>query len=210
MKTLPVAAFAVTALTAALAMPYSPRVEAGIQRCQAPDGTVVYTDQACGAMGAQNIAMDASLAMRIAREQAQGAPMAATSDAMQSMPVAAARRSPTTGCARSPAQLTMDLQGAFALRDVNRLAESYHWVGMGHRAGQATLQRLERLAAQPLAEARFFDATIGSGLAAYADASQDAGTSAGGVMQLSFGEGPVRRVVDFAVERYQGCYFIRE
>lgn len=210
MKTLPVAAFAVTALTAALAMPYSPRVEAGIQRCQAADGTVVYTDQACGAMGAQNLAMGASLAMRIAREQAQGAPTLATADAMQAMPVAAARRSAASGCARSPAQLTMDLQGAFALRDVNRLAESYHWTGMSHRAGQATMQRLERLATQPLAEARFFDASIGSGLDAYADASQSGGASAGGVMQLSLGEGAVRQVVDFAVERYQGCYFIRE
>lgn len=211
MKTLPVAAFAITALTAALAMPYSAPVEAGIQKCQAADGTVVYTDVACGAMGAKATSINASLAMRIAQEQANAAPTLATADAMQPSPGAVARRSATSGCARSPAQLTMDLQGAFALRDVNRLAESYHWAGMSQRVGQATMKRLERLADQPLAEARFFDATIG-GLASYADASQaaDAPLSAGGVMQLSFGAGGVRQVVDFEVQRYQGCYFIRD
>lgn len=212
MKTLPLAAFAATTLTAALAMPYSPPVEAGIQRCQGADGTVIYTDQACGAMDASSTAMNASLAMRIAKEQAMGAttldaPLSA--DAMQAAPVYAARRSSNAGCAQTPTQLTMDLQGAFAMGEVNRIAESYHWVGMGHRSAQATMRRLEALAAKPLAEARFFDVSIGSGLDAYADAGATT-PSQGGVMQLSFGDGAMRHVVDFAVEQYQGCYFIRD
>ena len=128
------------------------------------------------------------------------------------MPVrAAARRSMSAGCAQSPTQLTMDLQSAMAMGDVNRIAESYHWVGISNTAGQRTMARLESLTAQPLVEVRYFDATMSTGLATFADASQtiDQASSAGGVMQLSFGNGTVSRVIDFDVKTFKGCYFIR-
>lgn len=219
MKTLPLAYFAITVLAAALAMPYASRVEAsaGIQRCQSDDGSVVYTDKACGAFGADALPVPAELQMRIASDRKNevrldDATATATVDASTTMPIqGAARRSMMSGCARTPTQLTMDLQGALALRDVNRIAESYHWVGMSHDAGQRTLARLEAMAAQNLTDVRYFDASISSGLSDFADASQsiEQASSAGGVMQLSFGTDGMGRVVDFDVEKYQGCYFIR-
>ena len=52
------------------------------------------------------------------------------------------RRGPGSGCARTPTQLAMDLRGALALGDVNRIAESYHWVGMSNKQGQRIMDRL--------------------------------------------------------------------
>lgn len=221
MKALPLASFAVTVLAAALAMPYSPRVEAsaGIQRCQSNDGSVVYTDKACGALGADALPISRELTTRIASDRRNDV---RTDDALidglgvvdASTPAptrSVGRRSILSGCAESPTQLTMDLQGAMALGDINRIAESYHWVGMSTSAGQRTLARLEALAARNLVDVRFFDATIQGGLGQFADASQplDESSSAGGVMQLSFGAGASTHSVMFDVEKYQGCYFIR-
>jgi hypothetical protein len=101
----------------------------------------------------------------------------------------------------------MDLQGALALGDVNRVAESYHWVGMGHRQAQQVLARLDDLTRRPVVHAQYFNAQIGGALA-MADASSSA-PSAGGMLQVMFGEGSARRVVDFDVQRYAGCYFVR-
>lgn len=216
MKTLPLASFAVTALAAAFAMPYAPRVEAGtgIQRCQADDGAVVYTDRACGALGAQRTVIAGELLGRIARDERSNGVDAATAEigtsmhasATASMPPAG-RRSLGAGCAKSPTQLSMDLQGALALGDINRIAESYHWAGMSHDAGQRVMARLDAMPKQGLSHVQYFDATIGGGAMEFADASQslDEASSAGGVLQLSFGD----RVVDFDVERFQGCYFVR-
>lgn len=219
MKTLPLASFAVTVLAAALAMPYAPRVEAstGIQRCQSDDGSIVYTDKACGAFGADALPVSPDLQMRIASDRRNAdanddGSLGTVVDASAMRPArAVARRSMAAGCAASPTQLTMDLQGALAMGDVNRIAESYHWVGMSNEAGQRTLARLEALSAQTLVDVRYFDATISTGLAEFADASQslDRSASAGGVLQLSFGTESASRVVDFNVQQYQGCYFIR-
>ena len=219
MKTAPLASLVVTLLASAMAMRYAPRVAAstGLQRCQSADGAVVYTDQACGALGAAALPVSGPLRMRIAADHdndvaATHRPPGLVADAPQTAPIhAGARRSMTSGCAQSTTQLTMDLQASVALGNVNRIAESYHWVGMSNRAGQRTMARLESLTAQPLVDVRFFDATVSSGLSDFADASQtlDSVTSAGGVMQLSLGTATASRVVDFAVQQYHGCYFIR-
>src|SRR3546814_7694973 len=74
---------------------------------------------------------------------------------------------------RSSTQLSMDLQGAWALGDVNRIAESYHWVGLGTGQARTIMQRLDRLAEQPLWQAHYFDARIG-GAMHYADAAAGA------------------------------------
>ncbi|MFP7722144.1 hypothetical protein [Lysobacter sp. A3-1-A15] len=196
------------------AMPIAPAVIAagnGIQRCQAEDGTTVYTDKPCGMFGAQAAPMSGELLTRLAREDRVAAPSGdayANQDAIAPLaPVG--RRSAASGCARSTTQLSMDLQGALALNDVNRVAESYHWTGMNNQQGQATLERLDRLTRLPLVHAQYFNAQIG-GLASFADASAPlASTGSAGIMQLSFGHGADRSVVDFDVYRHQGCYFVR-
>lgn len=208
------ALFALAALTAALTVPAIPTALAAtpIQRCEASDGTVIYTDKACAAHDAQRTPISGELLGRIARDEAardstaeagfDGAVRPATATAI------VARRSASSGCARTPTQLSMDLQGAWALGDVNRIAESYHWPGLDHRQGQRIMQRLDRLSGQPLLQAEFFNAQIGSGPMQLVDASSD-GPGAAGVMQLMFGEGGSRSVQDFDVQRYRGCYFIK-
>lgn len=188
--------------------------ESVIQRCEGADGTAIYTDKGCGSFRAQPTRMSDDLHMRIAMADAgnyadAGIPLAdeapamgAYRDAAEPLSVAMpGRRSASAGCARSPEQLSRDLVGAFALHDVNRVAESYHWAGMSQRQATPVMKQLERLSAQPLADARFLAAWIGSGERAAASMPTDAG-----LMQLVFAGGT--RVVDFEVRRYAGCYFI--
>lgn len=205
MKALPLLLCAVTVLAGAL--PVAAPVEAGtgIQRCVADDGSVMYTDRACGLLEARNAPMSADLATRIVREELRtGAERTLPGNEIRPM-LAAARRSPTSGCARTPTQLAMDLSGSMALADVNRLAESYHWVGQTHEQAQALMHRLERMSREPLADVQYFDATLGLDTTV-ADASADADMPAG-IMQLTLGDS-ARQVVDMNVHRYAGCYFV--
>lgn len=181
----------------------------GMQRCMAADGIPVYTDKACAALGARRVPIPGELLARIAREEAafDAAAESGFDGTMRRTSTAVARRTPASGCARSPTQLSMDLQGAWALGDVNRVAESYHWVGLGHHQAHRVMQRLDRLSAKPLVQAEYFNAQIGSGPMQLAGSSHD-GARLAGIMQLMFGEGSARGVQDFDVRRYGGCYFI--
>lgn len=200
-------------LAAALALMASPLVSTAqastaLQRCIGTDGTPVYTDKPCAMFDAQRTPMSGELLGRIAREQRAHAVTPGDFDGSPRATPAVARRSAAAGCARTPTQLTMDVQGAWALGDVNRIAESYHWVGLNHRQGQQIMQRLDRLAAQPLLHAEYFDARIGSGAMQFADAGGGAGGAAG-ILQAMFADGGAQSVHDFEVELYRGCYFIR-
>lgn len=208
MKTLPIAAFFATLLAATLPISQPVRAGGGIQRCQSADGSAVYTDRACATIGAKAVPISGELLTRIARDEAAHPSMSdAYADASDTPTIiTVTRRSPSAGCARTPTQLSMDLQGSLALRDVNRLAESYHWVGQSHQQAQQMMQRLDQLAGKPLLQAHFFDAQIGPGGMQLADASN--GNRGAGVMQLRFGGDSAPQVVDFDVLRYAGCYFI--
>jgi hypothetical protein len=181
--------------------------DAPVQRCEAADGNSVYTDKPCAAFAARRARISDDLAFRLAMANSvntalQPVSMGAYRDASEPMHVSIpARRSPSAGCARSPQQLSRDLVGAFALHDVNRVAESYHWAGMSTHSAIPVMKQLERLSAQPLADARFLAAWIGSGEQAATAMPSDAG-----LMQLVFAGGT--RVVDFEVRQYAGCYFI--
>jgi hypothetical protein len=133
---------------------------------------------------------------------------AAIVDAADPAPVTAvARRALSGGCAASTAQLVMDLRAAIELGDVNRLAESYHWTGLDHARAQRIMRRLEALATQPL---RAVDTHTGTAAAMlYADASGRAPPQATvRRMRLRF-EGSGASLVEFDVEPYNGCYFVR-
>ncbi|TWI09156.1 hypothetical protein IP93_02318 [Lysobacter ruishenii] len=212
MKMLPATAFtALTLLTASIPVAMPVNAGTGIQRCQSADGTTVYTDKPCSVHGASTAAMDADLLTRIAGEEAMAEAHYDLVDANQSLApaVAPGRRSAAAGCARSATQLAMDLRGAFALGDINRIAESFQWAGMTHRQGQRGMERIDRLNDAPLVDVQYLDGTLGLAGLQLADASDttihDAGT---GIMQLWFGEGGSQRIVDLEVRRYQGCYFV--
>ena len=200
-------AYAIAAMGLMTASFPSGAISEGIQRCQADDGTAIYTDKACGRHG-KPMPLSGELLTRIAMDQA-GHPTSTEGpgmyrDASELLPVPApARRSLSGGCARSPRQLEADLMGAFALGDVNRIAESYYWTGMRQREATGVMNRLDQLSGRPLAEAKFLAAWIGSGDTASRDIPADAG-----MMQLVFADNGMR-VVDARVSRYSGCYFIR-
>lgn len=223
-----VLALALATTLAASVVPGAPGIRdaqaAGIQRCLAQDGTTLYTDQPCRQHDAEPVAMPGELSARLAdawqAEVHAGSNTAGASTGYvdASLPLypgerprtaAVARRSAAGGCARTATQLAMDLQGAFALGDVNRIAESYHWVGMDQQAANGVMQRLERLARSTVVDTRYYDASIvSSGIGSWADASGTIGAG-GGVMQLSLGGEGGAAVLDLEVERYDGCYFVR-
>jgi hypothetical protein len=223
----PIATIAATALLSALVAPLPAPVEAasGIQRCESADGTLVYTDKACAAFDAKPTPMSGELLSRIALEETRperGAGLEGTVDAAlpldagrtayASVPIG--RRSPASGCARTPTQLQMDLRGALALGNVNRIAESYHWAGMSSKAGERTLDRLQHLAGRQVVDSRYYDARIGfvdsTGFADAATLLADAsgGDGDAGMLQLVLGDDGSRSVVDFDVHKYAGCYFV--
>lgn len=175
-----------------------------LQRCESPDGEVVYTDRPCATLGARALPLPGELLTRIAREEAAYARDTDFGDAPALATVG--RRSPTSGCARNKRQLAMDIQGSMALHSVNRLAESYHWVGKSHREARHHMLRLERMAAQRLTDAKYFDAQIG-GAMQFADASMTSPNT--GIVQLTLGNGSAQQVMDLTVLRYSGCYFVR-
>lgn len=203
------------ALFTALPAPQPAQASTALQRCTTADGGEIFTDKACGALGAEVAPIPAPMMTRLARTFTQDVDdrdgVSASVLAAATPPVA--RRSPASGCARTPGQLETDLRGSLALGDVNRIAESYHWAGMTHADGQRVMARLETLAGQQVRDVHYFnarivDAAYGSHL--YADAS-GAGTpltGSAGNLQLQLGASAVS-VVDLAVERYAGCYFVR-
>ncbi|MFS8064074.1 MAG: hypothetical protein ACMG5Z_05750 [Luteimonas sp.] len=216
-------------------VPAAAPVEAtsAIQRCESPDGTLVYTDKSCAAFSAKAVPMSGELLTRIAHEDAFGESIASSSsdasstDAGQyadaAMPLDAAtdtsipvsRRGPGSGCARTPTQLAMDLRDALGLGDVNRVAVSYDWVGMSNRQGQRTMDRLQQLIGKPVIDSHYFDAQITSspfivdaGAAITADASNERPGDAG-MLQLTLGTGAQATIIDVDVRHYSGCYFVR-
>ena len=205
-----------------LAAPLSPPVAASsaMRRCQASDGALIYTDKPCAAFAADSVAMPSDLRFRIASETSHEnalASMAGSADAATSPPnaVPASRRPLAAGCARTPTQLTMDLRAALMLGDVNRVAESYHWAGMSSRQGKRTLERLQHLIGKPTVRAHYYDAQISFAPTspdedgAWFPASSSGIGGGSGVLQLVLGEGASASLVDFDVERYAGCFFVK-
>jgi hypothetical protein len=163
MITLPLMSFAFAALVASLPLTVPVHAGTAIQRCEAADGSVVYTDKACAMLGATPRPLPSALLGRLMREAASTAPSPEYAATETVAAPVVARRAPNAGCARTPTQLAMDLRGSLALGDINRLAESYHWVGLTQAQSKPIMQRLERLSQLQLEDARFFDAQIGPG-----------------------------------------------
>jgi len=94
--------------------------------------------------------------------------------------------------------------------DVNRFAESYHWVGMSSREGTHTIDRLQALTGKPVIDSHYFDAQIQ--MASLDGAGIDPGASAmgsgAGMLQLVLEDDGSPSAIDFDVHRYAGCYFV--
>lgn len=97
-------------------------VQAQVERCEGADGSAVYTDRGCAAVGAT---------MRPANR--------ATPDG--------GRRS---DCARTLQDLLWEVSTAINRGDTNRLAGVYHWQGMSARGSIPVLDRLGEVVRRPL------------------------------------------------------------
>jgi hypothetical protein len=86
------------------------------------------------------------------------------------------------------------------------VAESYHWVGVSSDGARVTMDRLQRLAEQPVIDTSYYDAGISSGPQLLASAS--GGNGGAGKLQLVLGADGRSDVVAFDVHRYAGCYFV--
>jgi hypothetical protein len=217
--------FLSTALLATLAaLPAPTPAEAAsdgalLLRCKSPDGTIGYTDRSCAVFGAKSVPVDAQLVTRIVRDQARQARLQAVAagaepdfdmgsamridDARAATNQAPGRRSPASGCARTPAQLATDLHASVALGDVNRIAESYHFAGMSTAAGEHVLDRLQGYAGWAVGDSRYYAPSIGPALG-----GTGPGEPAGMVQLVVGGQEGGASAVDFDVERYAGCYFV--
>ncbi|GAB3102312.1 hypothetical protein [Lysobacter terrae] len=202
--------FALSVLAISLGLHPSPAA-GDIQRCETEDGERIYTDRACALFAATAAPMSGELLGRIAHEEAQSLAAAIEQGAAieVDLPTEFGRRPVASGCARTPTQLTKDLQGSFALGNVNRVAESYHWVGLDNAHGQRILDRLEHMGQKPLTDSRYYAAQIFAADDANAWLASTGALGSGGVMQLVFGDGSSSSVTDFHVVRYAGCYFVK-
>ncbi len=195
-------------------MPQLAHAGAGVLRCAMPDGSHVYTSKACSAFGATSAPLSGELLNRIERDQLREAALTGTTlpthKARVGHTATPAPRALGAGCATSPQQLAMDLQAAVAMSDVNRVAESYHWNGMRHAAAHKVMLRLEQLASSPMMSVEYFDARIGGLESAFADAADSVSADdEAGMLQALVSAGDDTQVVEFSVQRDQGCFFVR-
>ncbi|HEU4814190.1 MAG TPA: hypothetical protein VFS99_08185 [Xanthomonadaceae bacterium] len=100
-----------------------------VRRCVMPGGNVVHTDRSCSSIGAV--------------EQSRHDPGPAFPSRLY-----------YGSCARTLPDLVYELTSAIDSRDVNRLAASYHWPGLSGSVANATMNRLDELAARPLLDLR--------------------------------------------------------
>ena len=104
-----------------------------LRRCQRTDGSVVYTDRQC--------------------EPGQNEQTAAPAYVPSSRPGLAAI-APPPACSGSADDLLFNVRTAIDAHDVNLLARSYHWPGLGDAQVESVLDRLDALVQKPLVDIR--------------------------------------------------------
>ncbi len=102
--------------------------QAQVRRCVDARGVAVYTDRPCESVQA------------LPREAPPDVSTGATLE-----PGFAVR-----GCARRPETLLKGVRAALEARDVNRLANWYHWTGTGSGTAKSLMDELEAIANRPL------------------------------------------------------------
>ena len=113
-----------------LALPLCAIANAEINRCVAPDGVLVFTDQSCEALG---IAERGNAPIPRRR-------------------VGAASKLSVGCAARSPEGLRVAVIDAMDRRDFNALAGLYNFDGRSRQTAAGVVRRLERMARQPAKE----------------------------------------------------------
>lgn len=172
------------AVLASSALPTPAAAE--VRRCVMPGGNVVHTDRSCGSLGGV--------------EQARSDPATTASTRLYH-----------GRCAATMPDLLYELTTAIDSRDVNRLAAAYHWPGLSGRAANATMDRLDAIAARPLLDLRIITADVAA--APTADdpltlAAFDVRPTGVRVEQVRPGTSvPVTTV--FGLRKHLGCWWVR-
>ena len=105
--------------------------QAEVRRCVDARGVAVYTDRPCETM--------------------QAAPREAPPDPSAGANITTGFA--VRGCARRPETLLNGVRSALEARDVNRLANWYHWTGTGSGTAKSLMDELEAIANRPLVSA---------------------------------------------------------
>lgn len=110
--------------------PYAaPPDEDGLRQCVGPDGVPIFTDRRCEDLGATP----------------QQAPAVAGA---HTVPGLVRVRT----CARNQDDLLAGVRAALESHDANRLADYYHWTGMGSSEGYRLMERLTTFSARPVVD----------------------------------------------------------
>lgn len=162
-----------------------PPATAQVRQCRMPEGHLVYTDRSCSALGA------------VEARRPQRRP--------------ASTRVYYGSCASTLPDLVYELTSAIDSGDVNRLAAHYHWPGLGGDAANATMDRLDAMAARPLLDLRIATRdVIGAPDPDDPFALPDVRMVPTGlrVEQLT-GEGGAPVTTTLSLQRHLGCWWVR-
>ena len=101
----------------------------GLHRCVGANGVIIFTDRQC-------VDIDA------------------VESTQQMAPIQPGALVRVRSCARNQDDLLFGVRSALENRDVNRLADYYHWTGMGTAEGYRVMGRLSKLSERPLVDVR--------------------------------------------------------
>jgi len=170
-----------------------------VSRCAAEDGSSLYTDGSCRAVGGRPAPMSANLLRNLAQEGALGGD---TNFRSTGTPARAGGPGSTKArhqlgdatCPRTPAELASRLRSSLGDGQVNRLASLYDWTGKSEREARPILARLERMSSRPLIDGQYFGDAL----------SRDSG----GTVQLVQGAHGAPTVTEIPVNRSAGCLLL--
>jgi hypothetical protein len=111
--------------------------EDGLRQCVGTDGVPIFTDRRCGDLGATDYVKPPG--------------------AYGSAPVQPLR---VRTCARNQDDLLAGVRAALESHDANRLADYYHWTGMGSTEGYRLMDRLDAFASRPVVDVQLVRAAV--------------------------------------------------
>ena len=178
-----------------------------MRRCQRADGSVIYTDRQCEPDQSEKPA------------DTVAAPYARSGRAAMTAPPA---------CSRSSDDLLYNVRIAIDSHDVNLLARSYHWPGLGDSQVESVLNRLDAMVQKPLVDIRLlFAAAPARQLEIEADSGNSVESAESDADNVMYADAPPQipyglkvlqyasptdtRVVGtaFGLHRYFDCWWIR-
>lgn len=144
-----------TMLVLALTVPGLAPAADTIRRCQAPDGTMVYTDRPCAAHDARPVSPPEKVAEPGTAEGTSDSTPRAPGSVMDRGGAVSLGGVSRDDCVRRTDTLLFEIRAAIDARNVNRLASVYDWAGKDASAAGSILERLGRITERPSASVEF-------------------------------------------------------